>query len=462
MGIDKKFEVGQVTALSESISGEVIIPGGAAYEDLRRVHNGLIDKHPAFIVQCLSTADVVETLMFVKALNLPISVRGGGHNVAGRAVADGGGMIDLSCMKGMHVDAKNSTIRVQPGVTWGEFNRETQLYGLATTGGMISSTGVAGLTLGGGLGALMSKYGLTIDNLLSAEIVTIDGEVRTASESENSDLFWAIRGGGGNFGIVTSFKFRLHKVGPIIQGGLSVYAGHEISDLLKFYRNYMATIQDEMSLLTVIRFHPDESGSLCAALFVSHCGEQKNGEHEIAKIREFAEPMIDQLGPISYTKLNTLVDSSFPRLALNYWKSSYIRELTDEAIRILINQFRQCPSTMSRIIIDHFHGEAIRPDTDATAYPNRSEGYYILIISQWADESDNEQNILWAKNTYTALEPFMENGVYSNYMSDDEMDIRIQAAFGENYERLRAIKTKYDPQNILKLNQNIVPLDSDA
>ena len=453
-----EIEPNALTTLEESISGTILLPCHDLYDAVRRVHNGLIDKRPAIIVQCIGTADVVESLAFAIEQKQVISVRGGGHNVAGRAVCNNGVMIDLSLMKGMHVNAQAKTITVQPGVTWGELNRETQLHGLATPGGMISSTGVAGLTLGGGLGALMPKYGLTIDNLISAEVVTVSGEVLTANSDQNHDLFWAIRGGGGNFGIVTSFEFQLHQVGPIVEGGLIVYPENEIEGMLTYYRKSMTSIGDELSVLTVIRHHPDASGALCAAMFVCHCGEPNDAKETVNSIKCFGAPVIDQLGPISYTKLNTLVDSSFPRLAFNYWKSSYIAELTDEVTSVILDQFRQCPSQMSRIIIDHFHGEVTRPAADSTAYPNRSEGFYILIISQWQDKRDNDKNIAWAKDTYEKIEPFAGNGVYSNYLSDDEMDSRIQAAFGQNYSRLQKIKAQYDPDNLLRLNQNITPL----
>jgi hypothetical protein len=443
--------------LDPAFSGHVILPGEDRYEDARRVHNGLIDKRPGVILQCLSTADVCAALRFGIDNELEIAVRGGGHNVAGRAVCDDGLVIDLSLMKGMHVDVEAGVIRVQPGVTWGEFNREAELYGLATTGGMISSTGVAGLTLGGGLGALMPKYGFTIDNLRSAQVVTLSQGILNASEEENADLFWAIRGGGGNFGIVTSFEFDLHPVGPIVQGGLAVYPQGEIHSLLRYYRERMTDIVDDLSLLTVIRHTPDQFGTLCAALFVCHCGDEPSATAEIQALNQVGNPLMNSLGPISYSKLNTLVDSSFPKLALNYWKSSYIRELTDDVIDCLVEQFKRCPSEMSRIIVDHFHGAAIRPAPDATAYPNRSEGFYILIISQWMDEEDTEKNIEWTRQTWQALSPWMEAGVYSNYMSDDEPDTRVQAAFGDNYPRLQQIKAKYDPDNRLRGNQNIIP-----
>ena len=453
MNNDQKFP----DNLEPTFSGAIIRPDDENYNVARRVHNGLIDKYPQIILQCLSTADVCEALRFGIGEGFEIAVRGGGHNVAGRAVCDDGLVIDLSLMKGMHTDVQAGSVRVQSGVTWGELNKETQLYGLATTGGMISSTGVAGLTLGGGLGALMPKYGFTIDNLRSAQVVTISQGILTASEQENEDLFWAIRGGGGNFGIVTSFEFDVHPVGPMVQGGLAVYPDDEIHSLLKYYRQRMSNIVDELSLLTVIRHVPEQFGTLCAALFVCHCGDQQSSAEEIQILSKFGNPVMNTLGPISYSKLNTLVDSSFPKLALNYWKSSYIKELTDEVIECLIEQFRICPSEMSRIIIDHFHGAATRPAPDSTAYPNRSEGYYILIISQWVDANDTDKNINWTRQTYEALSPFMDGGVYSNYMSDDESDARVHAAFGENYPRLQKIKTKFDPQNIFRGNQNITP-----
>ncbi len=446
-----------LSQLAEIFSGQLLLPGDDGYETARRVHNGMIDKRPAVIARCLGVVDVVEALGFAIERDLEIAVRGGGHNVAGRAVCDDGMMVDLSLMKGVHVDAAAGTARAQPGVTWGEFNRETQLYELATTGGLISSTGVAGLTLGGGFGYLMGKHGLSVDNLKSAELVMAGGEVMRVSDDENPELFWGMRGGGGNFGVVTSFEFDLHSVGPLVEGGMIAYPAQQASDMLRFFRDVTGDLPDALSMLAGLAHAPDGSGTQLAAMLACHCGGQAEARPSIDSIKAHGSPVVDHLGPIAYTTINTLLDKALPRLALNYWKSSFIAALTDEVIQILIEQFRACPSPMGRLILEHFHGEAVAPKPDATAFPHRQAGYNILIIAQWQNPDDNARNIAWAKATYAALEPYMRSGVYSNYMSDDEPAARVQMAFGENFQRLRALKSRYDPENRFHLNQNIPP-----
>lgn len=449
-----------LSQLAEIFSGQLLLPGDDGYEEARRVHNGMIDKHPAVVARCVGVVDVVEALGFAIENDLEIAVRGGGHNVAGRAVCNAGMMLDLSPMKGVHVDAASRSARAQPGVTWGEFNRETQLYELASTGGLISSTGVAGLTLGGGFGYLMGKHGLTIDNLKSAELVTARGEVLRVSDDENPDLFWGIRGGGGNFGVVTSFEFELHSIGPYVDGGMIAYPAQKATDMLRFFRDFTSDLPDALSMLASLTHAPDGSGTQLAAMLACHCGGQAESRLPIESIKAHGASVIDQLGPIAYTTINTILDNAFPKLALNYWKSSFIAALTDEVIQILIEQFRACPSPMSKLILEHFHGKAVEPKPVETAFPHRQAGYNVLIISQWRDPHDSERNIAWAKATYAALEPYMRSGVYSNYMSDDEPAARVQMAFGENFQRLRELKLRYDPENRFHLNQNIPPSPS--
>lgn len=451
------FDHSRVSGLREDFSGSILSPGSEGYETARRVHNGMIDRRPALIARCVGAADVVDALAFAVEHDLEIAVRGGGHNVAGRAVCDDGMMIDLSPMKGTWVDPERRRIRVEAGVTWGEFNRATQLHGLATTGGAVSSTGVAGLTLGGGLGFLMGRHGYTIDSLLSVELVTAAGETVRASDAENSELFWGLRGGGGNFGIATGFEFALHPVGPTVHGGRIAYPIAAADEVLKYYRDLTANAADDLTVAASLTHASDGSGTKLAAMLAGHCGPPRRASAALESIRNFGAPVVDDLGPVSYTALNRILDPGFPRLALNYWKSCFIDHLGDDAIAILNEQFARCPSSMSKLIIEHLHGEALRREPSATAFPHRSAGYSILIISQWLDSGENEKNTAWARETYELLTPHSRHGVYSNYMDDDESTARVRAAFGDNFTRLQSLKVRYDPGNLFHRNQNIPP-----
>jgi FAD/FMN-containing dehydrogenase len=446
-----------ISTLKENFSGQILLPGDDGFDSTRRVHNGLIDRQPAVISRCINNADVVDALAFAIEHDLEIAVRGGGHNVAGRAVCDAGMMIDLSLMKGSWVDPKRQLIRVQAGVTWGEFNRATQLYGLATTGGAVSSTGVAGLTLGGGFGFLMGQYGYTIDNLISVELVIANGEVLQVSEKDNSELFWGLRGGGGNFGIATSFEFALHPVGPTIQGGLIAYSFDAATDMMRFYRDLTANIVDEFTVVAGLTHAADGSGTKLAAMLAFHCGSFSDASSAIEQIKTFGAPVRDNLGSLSYSALNQILDPGVPKLDLYYWKSCFIESLSDDVIRILNEQFARCPSQKSKLFVEYFHGAAVRPDPSATAFPHREAGYSILIISQWCEAEQNQQNVAWARDTYDRLLPYARNAIYSNYMDDDESMARVRQAFGDNFPRLQELKNRYDPTNLLHRNQNIPP-----
>ncbi len=447
-----------VTELARTFTGPLLQPTDPGYEDVRKVHNGLVDRRPALITRCRGVADIVEAVHLARALNLEVAVRGGGHNVAGRATVDGGLMLDLSLMKGIHVDPKTRTARAQGGVTWAEFNRETQLHGLATTGGVVSTTGIAGLTLGGGIGWLMGKHGLALDNLGSVELVTADGRVLRVSEDENADLFWAVRGGGGNFGIAASFEYRLHPVGPTITGGLLCSPLKAARDVLRFFREAAASAPDDLMLIASLVGAPDGSGTKVAAIAACHCGSLPEGEAAVRPLKAFGLPVMDTIGPMTYCELNAMLDAGYPKGALNYWKSHFLPDLTDEAIRTMADAFERCPSPMGEILLEHFHGAAARVGIGDTAFPLRSAGYNFLVLSQWMSPADTERCIAWARETYAAMQPFVGLGRYVNYLDDDEPGDPAAAAYGPNYRQLRKIKAKYDPENVFHMNQNIRPL----
>jgi len=449
--------VRDVSDLAKNYSGQLLQPSSPGYDDVRRVHNGLIDRRPALIACCHGVADVVDALGLGRKLGLEIAVRGGGHNVAGRATIDDGLMIDLAPMKSVYVDFKRRVARAEGGVTWREFNRETQLHGLATTGGVVSTTGIAGLTLGGGIGWLMGKHGLALDNLISAEVVTVDGKVLTASTEENSDLFWAIRGGGGNFGIVSSFEYRLHPVGPMITGGLIAHPFDRARDLLRFYRDITQSLPDEMIIFAGLVHAPDGSGTKLAALVVAHCGDQSTGEAALKPLKAFGTPVMDAAGPIPYCALNSILDAAYPKGALNHWKSSFLSQLSDDTIDTLIQCFARCPTPMGQLLLENFHGAACRVGVADTAFPHRAQGYNLVVLSEWMQPVDTQKCTEWARESYDALKPWMSSGRYVNYM-DAEASDQVAAAYGRNYPRLQKIKAKYDPGNILHMNQNILPL----
>ncbi len=446
-----------IAELAKTFGGKLLQQGDAGYDEARKVHNGLIDKRPAVIARCRGSADIAEAVKLGRSLGLEIAVRGGGHNVAGKATVDGGLMIDLAAMTGIHVDAAKRTLRAQGGCTWGDVNRESQIHGLAVTGGLISTTGVAGLTLGGGIGWLMSKHGLALDNLLSVEVVTAEGKVVNASAEENADLFWALRGGGGNFGVAASLQFKLHPVGPIVTGGLVVHPIAKARDMLRFFRDTARTLSDDMGLIGTLTHAPDGSGTPVAALAGAHCGSLAEGEAAMKPVKAFGPPVMDVLGPIPYSALNGMLDGGYPKGALNYWKSSFLSELSDAAIDTMIGCFESCPTPMGALVLEHFHGAVCRIDPAATAFPHRSEGYNLLVLGQWTDPADNARCIAWVRETFEAMAPFRSAHRYINYLGDDEAQDDVASAYGANYRRLREIKSKYDPDNVFHLNQNIRP-----
>ncbi|MDR8394278.1 FAD-binding oxidoreductase [Aliifodinibius sp. S!AR15-10] len=416
----------------------------------------MINKVPQVIARCTGVPDVRNAVTFARENNLQVAVRGGGHNVAGNAVCDDGMVIDLSPMKGIRVDPVNRTARAQPGVLWGEFDRETQHFGLATTGGAVSTTGIAGLTLGGGVGWLLGKYGMTCDNLLSADIVTADGEFITASEDENQDLFWGVRGGGGNFGIATSFKYKLHSVGPIL-GGVILYPLNQAGDLLHFYREFTANAPDELTAYIAVM--TSEEGIPLIAVALCYCGADLNaGERLIKPLRKFGSPVADMIGPVPYLKQQSMLDANVPHGRHSYWKSNTLSGLSDDAIDTFISYIANISSPLSWILIEHHHGEMSRVAPDATAFRHRKAPYDLIILSLWTDPEESDRHIRWSRSFFDAMKPYFGDGVYVNSLSHDEGIDRVRSAYGENYERLNTLKKKFDPENFFHFNQNINPV----
>src|SRR3954452_11785925 len=444
------------TALRDRLGERTLRPEHPGYAGARAIHNGLVDRRPALIVRCRSADDVVAALALARGEGLEVSVRGGGHNVAGRAVTDGGVMIDLAEMKAITVDPERRTATAQGGVLWRELNDATAAHGLATTGGAISSTGIAGLTLGGGLGWLMAKHGLAADNLLSVELVTADGEVLDVDAGSHPDLFWALKGGGGNFGVATSFTYRLYRVG-MVTGGLIAHPLEAAPELLRFYRDAVADVADELTVFAGLVHAPDGSGAKLAVLVLCHAGEPDAAERELAPFMAFGSPLMTQVGPLPYPVMNTLLDAGYPKGALNYWLSSFTHGLPDALIDTAVERFAAVPSAMSAILLEHFHGAVTRVRPNETAIPHRDAGWNLLIPSVWTDPAGTDANIRWTRETFADLRPHLETRRWLNYLGDDQGLDAIRAAYGPNYERLRDVKRRYDPDNVFHLNHNIAP-----
>jgi hypothetical protein len=449
------LEAPALEALQASLRGELLRPGDAGYDSARRIWNGMIDRKPGLIARCAGVADVITSVTFARTHNLLVSVRGGGHGVAGNAVCDGGLLIDLSGMKGIRVDPARRTARAEPGVTWGEFDHETQAFGLATTGGFVPSTGIAGLTLGGGLGFLMRQFGLTCDNLLSVDLVTAEGQLLTVSATENADLFWGVRGGGGNFGIATSFEYRLHAVGPMVLGGLILHPLPRAKEVIQFYREFTSTSPDQLTTHLAFVFSPD--GHPVVGFVICYSGPLEQGEEVIRPLRQFGSPVADTVGPMPYTAVQAMGGPLYPPNRLNYWKSSFLKELSDDAIETLIAQFATVPSSFSVVAVEELGGAISRVGKDETAFGERSAPYSLVITSEWIDLAESAKNIQWTRDFWEAMQPFESEAVYVNYLGTEGED-RIKAAYGPaKYERLVALKNKYDPTNFFRLNQNIKP-----
>jgi FAD/FMN-containing dehydrogenase len=453
-GTDVILEEAAVQNLADGLRGPLLRPGNGSYDEARKVWNGMIDRRPALIARCAGVADVIAAVRFARAQGILVSVRGGGHNITGNAVCEGGLMIDLSPMKSVRVDPAKRTARAEAGLTWGDYNRETQAFGLASTGGVVSTTGIAGLTLGGGLGWLGGKHGLSCDNLLSADIVTAEGRFLTASADQNPDLFWGLRGGGGNFGVVTSFEYRVHPVGPVL-AGMVLHPMAKAREVLRFYRDYSRACPDELTAFAGLM--TSHEGDPVVAIVVGYIGDLADGEKWVAPLRRFGSPLADTIAPMSYVRLNKMFDASFPYGGVQrYWKSSFLRELGDDVLEILVDRSAAMRSPMSMVAFFHLHGAATRVDRNETAFGLRDDQWDYDVISQWSDPGESAGHIQWTREFWTAVEPFASGEVYVNHL-DAEEGTRIQAAYSHNYGRLVALKNKYDPTNLFRLNQNIKP-----
>ncbi len=446
------------------LRGEVLQKGDAGYEEHRKVWNGMIDKYPLLIARCTCVEDVVTSVNFARKHNLLVAVRGGGHQVAGHGTCDNGLVIDLSSMKEIEIDPELRIARVGPGCNWGELDRATQIYGLATPGGVVSDTGVAGLTLGGGLGWLRNKFGLSCDNLLSVEMVTADGRVIRASETEHSELFWGIRGGGGNFGIVTSFEFQLHPVGPEVIFCFVFHDGDKTEEALRFFREYTATAPDEVSIIAVLGVFPPGAEAFPHELhgkpFVlfagGYAGSPEEGERVLQPLRDFSTSLVDFSGRMPYTQMQTMFDEDYPTGMRYYWKSTSLMELSDEAIACLAQQAHRQPSPLSTTDIWHNAGAISRMDANRTAYSGREIPYLINPEANWLDAGDDEANIAWVRDFLHALQPYSNGLKYLNFAGfQEEGQAMMKTAYGDKYERLVALKKQYDPTNLFRLNQNI-------
>jgi FAD/FMN-containing dehydrogenase len=451
-------------AALHALTGRLVAPGSQEYDEARTIWNAMIDRRPALIVRCLNADDVAKAVRLAAQHQLVLAVRGGGHNIAGNAVCDGGLMIDLSQMKAVKVDANRKTARVEGGATLGDFDKAAQAFGLATPLGINSTTGVAGLTLGGGFGWLSRSLGLTIDNLISAEVVTAAGEKVTASESQHPDLFWAIRGGGGNFGVVTSFEFKLHKIGPEVLSGLIVHPIAAARDVLRFYRQFIASAPEEMVCWFVMRkapplpfLPPEWHGKEILVLAMCYSGAIADGERIAKPLRSFGKPLADVVAPHPYAVWETILDPLLTPGARNYWKSHDFRELTDGLIDVLIAAANKIPDPQTEIAFAQIGGAVTRVPNQATAYGHRDAQFVMNVHGRWSDVAKDKACIGWARGLFEAAAPFSTGAVYVNFMTQDEQETRVRAAYGANYDRLALLKKKYDPSNLFRMNQNIKP-----
>jgi FAD/FMN-containing dehydrogenase len=447
----------QLNEFHDALRGKLILPADAEYDAARRIWNTNIDKRPALIARCVGVADIINAVNFARSNNLLVSVRGGGHSFPGTCMADNGLVIDQTDMHSVRVDPARRTVRAEGGTKWGHFDRETQAFGLATTGGTNYDTGIAGLTLGGGMGWLGGKYGLACDNLISVDVVTADGQLRTASADENPDLFWAVRGGGGNFGVVTSFEYQLHPVGELL-AGLILYPLAHAKDILRAYHDFASHAPDELNTACGLLNLPDGTG--VAAIGVCYNGNLAVGENVIQPIRALGTPLADHIGPMTYLQVQHLIDDATPEGNQYYEKAHYMIDIPDTAIDVIIEHFQNAPSVMSVPVLQQLGNAANRVASDATAFRHRDARYNMLLIADWITPEETDANVSWTRELWEALRPFSTGGVYVNNIgreADGDAEL-IRAAFGPNYARLAAVKKAYDPSNLFRHNQNIKPV----
>ena len=442
-----------VEKLRRSLSGQILLHGDLGYDEARTVWNGMIDRRPAMIVRCTNTSDVVAGVNFAREQDLLVAVRGGGHSAAGHAVCDDGLMIDLSLMNDVQVDPEKRTARVGGGALWADVDRATQAHGLATTGGTFSGTGVGGLTLGGGFGFLSGKYGLACDNLLSAEVVTADGSVLTASNDQNADLFWGLRGGGGNFGVVTSFEFQLYPVGPTVLAGMVVHPMERAKEAFQFYREFTRNNPDELNAIAGIV--PSPEGMPTFVILACYNGSMEQGEEVVRPLREFGPPLMDGIGPMPYTTLQSIFDEAFPTGLSYYWKGRLVEEITDDLIDTIVEHYERAPTPFSVINLQQLGNATNRVPKEATAFSHRDGRYDLLAMGGWQDPSEADACIKWARDFYERTGPLTSGGLYVNSLIENDT---LQSAYrDESFERLVALKDKYDPTNLFRNNANIAP-----
>lgn len=452
---DRPLDPAHVESLRQVFRGELIGRKHTDFEFARRVWNGNIDRRPALIARCSGVADVQCAVEFARQHALRLSIRGGGHSAPGYGTNNGGLVIDMSAMKSIRVDPERRVARAEGGVLWSEFDRETQAYGLATTGGTVSNTGIAGLTLGGGLGWLMGKHGLTIDNLVSADVVTADGTVCHANATTNPDLFWALRGGGGNFGVVTSLEYRLHPVSQVL-GGLVLYPLEQAQSVLRFYRDFCATLPDEAEAYAALLTAPQ--GMPVVALMLGYNGPIEDGETILAPARRFGTPIADLVGPMPYSARQTLLDAPNAEHGLHrYWRSAFTEQISDELIDALVDGAARFTSPLSAFVFFYMHGAATRPLPGETAFAARRAQWDFDAFAQWADAATSDRHIAWVRALWSRLEPHLLGRAYVNHLAAEDRPEVVRASYGENYTRLREVKTKYDPTNLFRLNANIPP-----
>ena len=451
------FTTSGIEAFAKGLRGQLLRSGDGNYDEARRVWNGMIDKRPALIVRAQGVADVIQAVEFARESGLVLAVRGGGHNVSGNAVCDGGLTLDLSLMRGVRVDPKRRSLRAEGGTLWRDLDHEAEAFGLATTGGLISSTGIAGLTLGGGLGWLMGSYGLACDNLLSVDLVTAAGELVTASTNENADLFWGVRGGGGNFGVATSLEYRLHPVGTML-GGLIIHPLEQAAELFRFYEMFTREAPDALG--TMLLFVTSPEGKRVVAVAVCYNGPPEKGEALLAPLRAFGSPVADTIAPMRYTEIQQMFDGGFPSGLQNYWRSSFLEDLDGDGVEAIVERFQQAPSPQAAIAIEQLGGAVARVSAKDTAFNHRASRFNLLILSMWPERHAKTENVSWVQSVSEALARYASSRVYVNYLgqSGDEGVGRVAAAYGpEAYARLVALKNQYDPENLFRLNQNIRP-----